>query len=127
MPTRLPATPPKSSSVLVTPVGGSYYAHIGPGLADRVDILLPALPEVERGVIIEASEDTAVVERDGVFEVIGRDLAVGVDDVEELFLGRAPLPRHASRRVPQPAPNLVDRRLPCRPQRPTLPAQAPPR
>ena len=47
--TRLPSTPPKSSSVLVTPVGGSYYAHIGPGLTDRVDALLPALPEVERG------------------------------------------------------------------------------
>jgi shikimate kinase/3-dehydroquinate synthase len=61
--TRLPSTPPKSSSVLVTPVGGSYYAHIGPGLADRVDTLLPALPEVERGVIIEASEDTAVAAR----------------------------------------------------------------
>src|SRR5260370_30457073 len=31
--TRLPTTPPKSSSVLVTPIGGSYYAHIGPHLA----------------------------------------------------------------------------------------------
>ena len=61
--TRLPSIPPKSSSVLVTPVGGSYYAHIGPGLADRVDTLLPALPDAERGVIIEAAEDTAVAAR----------------------------------------------------------------
>jgi Shikimate kinase len=43
--TRLPSTPPRSSSVLVTPVGGSYYAHIGPGLADRVDTLLPAVEQ----------------------------------------------------------------------------------
>ena len=61
--TRLPSIPPRSSSVLVTPVGGSYYAHIGPGLADRVDTLLPALPDAERGVIIEAAEDTAVAAR----------------------------------------------------------------
>ena len=47
----------------MTPVGGSYCAHIGPGLADRVDALLPALPDVERGVIIEAAEDTAVAAR----------------------------------------------------------------
>jgi shikimate kinase/3-dehydroquinate synthase len=44
----------------VTPVGGSYYAHIGPGLADRVDTLLPARPDAERRVIIKAAEDTAV-------------------------------------------------------------------
>ena len=71
--TRLPSAPPDSSSVLVTPVGGSYYAHIGPGLTGRVDTLLPALPEVERGVIIEASEDTAVAAR-----VAGRFAAAGV-------------------------------------------------
>jgi len=58
--TRLPALPPDSSSVFVTPVGGTYYAHIGPGLTDRVDSLLPALPEAERGMIIEASEDEGV-------------------------------------------------------------------
>ena len=29
---RLPETPAGSSSVFVTPVGGTYYAHIGPGL-----------------------------------------------------------------------------------------------
>jgi shikimate kinase/3-dehydroquinate synthase len=28
--TQLPSTPPGSSSVFVTPVGGTYYAHIGP-------------------------------------------------------------------------------------------------
>ena len=61
--TRLPTLPPSSSSVFVTPVGGTYYAHIGPALTDRVDSLLPALPEVERGVIIEAREDEAVATR----------------------------------------------------------------
>jgi shikimate kinase/3-dehydroquinate synthase len=61
--TRLPTLPPDSSSVFVTPVGGTYYAHVGPGLADHVDALLPALPEVERGMIIEASEDEEVAGR----------------------------------------------------------------
>jgi shikimate kinase/3-dehydroquinate synthase len=61
--TRLPTLPPDSSSVFVTPVGGTYYAHVGPGLTDHVDSLLPALPEVERGMIIEASEDDGVAAR----------------------------------------------------------------
>ena len=58
--TRLPALPPDSASVFVTPVGGSYYAHLGPGLAGRAASLLPALPDVERGVIVEAVQDEAV-------------------------------------------------------------------
>jgi 3-dehydroquinate synthase/shikimate kinase/3-dehydroquinate synthase len=61
--TRLPATPPGSSSVFVTPVGGTYYAHIGPGLIDHVGRLLPPLPEVERGLVIAASEDAGVAAR----------------------------------------------------------------
>ena len=61
--TRLPTLPPNSSSVFVTPVGGTYYAHVGPGLTGRVDSLLPALPEVERGMIIEADEDAGVAAR----------------------------------------------------------------
>jgi 3-dehydroquinate synthase/shikimate kinase/3-dehydroquinate synthase len=61
--TRLPALPPGSSSVFVTPVGGSYYAHIGAGLAGQVDSLLPELPEVERAVIIHASQDERVAAR----------------------------------------------------------------
>lgn len=61
--TRLPSLPPGSSSVFVTPVGGSYYAHIGPGLTDLADSLLPDLPGVERGMIIEASEDERVAAR----------------------------------------------------------------
>ena len=55
--TRLPTLPPNSSSVFVTPVGGTYYAHVGPGLTDHVGALLPALPEVERGMIISSAED----------------------------------------------------------------------
>jgi shikimate kinase / 3-dehydroquinate synthase len=61
--TRLPTLPPNSSSVFVTPVGGTYYAHVGPGLTGHVDSLLPALPEVERGMIIEAGEDEGVAAR----------------------------------------------------------------
>ena len=57
--TRLPETPPGSSSVFVTPVGGSYYAHIGPGLTGQLASLLPPLPEVERALIVEAAQDTA--------------------------------------------------------------------
>jgi shikimate kinase / 3-dehydroquinate synthase len=61
--TRLPTLPPNSSSVFVTPVGGTYYAHIGPGLTGYVDALLPALPEVERAIIIEAAQDEGVAAR----------------------------------------------------------------
>jgi shikimate kinase/3-dehydroquinate synthase len=61
--TRLPTLPPNSSSVFVTPVGGTYYAHVGRGLTGHVDALLPALPEVERGLIIESTEDEAVAAR----------------------------------------------------------------
>ena len=56
--TRLPETPAGSSSVFVTPVGGTYYAHIGLGLVGQVSTLLPPLPEVERALIVEAAEDT---------------------------------------------------------------------
>jgi len=63
--TRLPALPPgsNSSSVFVTPVGGTYYAHVGRGLTGHVGALLPALPEVERGLIIEAAGDEVVAAR----------------------------------------------------------------
>jgi shikimate kinase/3-dehydroquinate synthase len=63
--TRLPALPPdgNGSSVFVTPVGGTYYAHVGRGLTSHVGALLPALPGVERGLIIEATEDEAVAAR----------------------------------------------------------------
>jgi shikimate kinase / 3-dehydroquinate synthase len=61
--TRLPTLPPNSSSVFVSPVGGTYYAHVGRGLTGHAGALLPALPEVERGLIIEATEDEAVAAR----------------------------------------------------------------
>jgi shikimate kinase / 3-dehydroquinate synthase len=61
--TRLPSLPPGSSSVFVTPVGGSYYAHIGAGLTDQVDSLLPELPEVERAMVIHAGQDEHVAAR----------------------------------------------------------------
>ena len=72
--TRLPALPPDSngSSVFVTPVGGTYYAHVGRGLTGHVGALLPALPEVERGLIIESTGDEAVAARvAGGFEEAG--------------------------------------------------------
>jgi hypothetical protein len=31
----------------VTPVGGSYYAHLGTGLTDHAGPLLPPVPEAE--------------------------------------------------------------------------------
>jgi shikimate kinase / 3-dehydroquinate synthase len=71
--TRLPSLPPDSSSVFVSPVGGTYYAHIGLGLTDHVDRLLPELPEAERGMIIEAAEDHGVAER-----VAARFAAAGI-------------------------------------------------
>jgi 3-dehydroquinate synthase/shikimate kinase/3-dehydroquinate synthase len=71
--TRLPSLPPGGSSVFVTPVGGAYYAHIGPGLTDHVDSLLPELPDAERGMIIEAEEDKAVADR-----VAARFAAAGI-------------------------------------------------
>jgi 3-dehydroquinate synthase/shikimate kinase/3-dehydroquinate synthase len=61
--TRLPTLPPNSSSVFVTPVGGTYYAHVGRGLTGHVGPLLPDLPEVERGLIIESTGDEAVAAR----------------------------------------------------------------
>jgi shikimate kinase / 3-dehydroquinate synthase len=61
--TRLPTLPPSSSSVFVTPVGGTYYAHVGRGLTGHVGSLLSALPEVERGLIIESTADEAVAAR----------------------------------------------------------------
>ncbi len=61
--TRLPSAPPGSSSVFVTPVGGTYYAHVGPRLIDHVGSLLPPLPEVERALIVEAAEDTDTAAR----------------------------------------------------------------
>jgi 3-dehydroquinate synthase/shikimate kinase/3-dehydroquinate synthase len=61
--TRLPTLPPDSSSVFVTPVGGTYYAHVGRGLTGHVGALLPDLPEVERGLIIESTDDEAVAAR----------------------------------------------------------------
>lgn len=60
--TRLPSLPPGSSSVFVTPVGGAYYAHVGLGLANHVDALLPELPDAERGMIIEAEQDAGVAD-----------------------------------------------------------------
>jgi 3-dehydroquinate synthase/shikimate kinase/3-dehydroquinate synthase len=63
--TRLPSIPADSSSVFVTPVGGTYYAHIGPRLIEHVGALLPPLPEVERALIVAAREDAGVAARVG--------------------------------------------------------------
>jgi shikimate kinase / 3-dehydroquinate synthase len=60
---RLPTLPPNSSSVFVTPVGGTYFAHVGRALTSHVGSLLPDLPEAERALIIESTEDEAVAAR----------------------------------------------------------------
>ena len=41
---RLPTLPPDSSSVFVTPVGGTYYAHVGPGLTGHVELAAARSP-----------------------------------------------------------------------------------
>ena len=61
--TALPQLPSGSSSVFVTPVGGTYYSHIGAGLLDHIAELVPQLPDAEQAVIVEARSDSAVAER----------------------------------------------------------------
>jgi shikimate kinase/3-dehydroquinate synthase len=61
--TTLPELPAGSSSVFVAPVGGTYYSHIGPGLLDHVADLIPAMPDAEQAVVIEARSDRAVADR----------------------------------------------------------------
>ena len=46
--TRLPATPAGTSNILVTPVGGTYYAHVGRQLLDLVGALLPDATDIEQ-------------------------------------------------------------------------------
>lgn len=55
----LPRLPEGSSSVFVTPPSGSYYSHIGPGLAEGVSELVPETPEAEQAAVIEADSDAA--------------------------------------------------------------------
>lgn len=58
--TTLPVLPSGCSSIFVTPIGGVYYAHVGPGLLAHVDDLLPGLPDAERAAIVEARPDRDV-------------------------------------------------------------------
>ena len=58
--TELPRVPPDSASVFVTPIGGVYYAHVGPGLVNHLGELLPDLPDAEQAVVIQAPADDAI-------------------------------------------------------------------
>ncbi len=58
-----PELPPGSCSVFVTPVGGSYRAHIGAGLVEHVGRLMPETPNAENAVLIATGPDRTVSER----------------------------------------------------------------
>ncbi|PRY49055.1 3-dehydroquinate synthase [Geodermatophilus tzadiensis] len=61
--TRLPSTPPGTSNILVTPVGGTYYAHVGRQLLDLAGTLLPTSTDIEQAVIVESDRDTSTADR----------------------------------------------------------------
>jgi shikimate kinase / 3-dehydroquinate synthase len=61
--TQLPTTPPGTSNILVTPVGGTYYAHVGRDLLDLAGALLPRSDDIEQAVIVESDRDTATADR----------------------------------------------------------------
>ena len=61
--TRLPATPAGTSNILVTPVGGTYYVHVGRQLLDLVGTLLPDSADIEQAVLVESDRDTAAADR----------------------------------------------------------------
>ena len=61
--TRLPSTPAGTSNILVTPVGGTYYVHVGRGLLDLAGELLPDAADIEQAVIVESDRDTGTADR----------------------------------------------------------------
>ena len=60
--TRPRHVPRGTTSVLVTPMGGSYNVHIGLDIHDRIAQLLPDLPQARQGFLIAAEDDAAVAE-----------------------------------------------------------------
>jgi shikimate kinase/3-dehydroquinate synthase len=61
--TRLPSTPAGTSNILVTPVGGTYYAHVGRDLLDLTGGLLPTSADAEQAVVVESERETAAADR----------------------------------------------------------------
>jgi shikimate kinase / 3-dehydroquinate synthase len=61
--TRLPRTPAGTSDILVTPVGGTYYVHVGRQLLELAGGLLPTSADIEQAVIVESDRDTGVADR----------------------------------------------------------------
>ena len=61
--TRLPSTPAGTSNILVTPVGGTYYAHVGRDLLDLSGSLLPTSADIEQAVLVESDRDTTTADR----------------------------------------------------------------
>jgi 3-dehydroquinate synthase/shikimate kinase/3-dehydroquinate synthase len=61
--TRLPSTPPGTSNILVTPVGGTYYAHVGRQLLELAGTLLPDPADIEQAVLVESDRDGAIADQ----------------------------------------------------------------
>ena len=61
--TRLPSTPAGTSNILVTPVGGTYYVHVGRDLLDMAGALLPTSSDADQAVIVESDRDTGAADR----------------------------------------------------------------
>ena len=61
--TRLPSTPAGTANILVTPVGGTYYVHVGRQLLDLAGALLPTSSDIEQSVIVESDRDTSTADR----------------------------------------------------------------
>jgi 3-dehydroquinate synthase/shikimate kinase/3-dehydroquinate synthase len=61
--TRLPSTPAGTSNILVTPVGGTHYVHVGRDLLDLAGTLLPTSADIEQAVLVESDRDTSTADR----------------------------------------------------------------
>jgi 3-dehydroquinate synthetase len=82
--TRPVSVPSNVSSVLVSPVGGTYFCYVGEGFLDSAAALVPSLALAEKAVIIEATEDPGTARRiaDGLV-LAGLDVTrVAIDDSE---------------------------------------------
>jgi shikimate kinase / 3-dehydroquinate synthase len=61
--TRLPSTPAGTSNILVTPVGGTHYVHVGRQLLELAGTLLPDAADIEQAVLVESDRDTSAADR----------------------------------------------------------------
>ncbi|MEQ6898022.1 bifunctional shikimate kinase/3-dehydroquinate synthase [Microbacterium sp. KR10-403] len=77
-----PPVLPEVSSLLVSTVGGTYFAHSGPRLIPETARLIPGIGDAEHIVLVTARVDETIAET--VAEQLGRDrvLMLPVDDGE---------------------------------------------